>query len=162
MAHDETASAPSAWMYRSDLVAALTRVMGTWTGADFIARVARSEGVDLDRQAIVVVTVLARVGPQRPSELAHALATGASNVSKIMRRLEDGEVAERVADPDDARASRLRLTAHGDDIARALARAGDRLIDELIGDWSARDRDELTRLMMKLDAASSAYAETVR
>lgn len=147
------------WQYRSDLVAALTHMMGVWAGADFIADVARSEGIDLDHQSIIAITLLARGGPRRPSSLAQELTTGASNVSKITRRLEDEGVAERIPDPDDARANLLRLTAHGNDIARSLVRAGDRLITELIGDWSAEDAATFTRLMMRFDAASTAYAE---
>ncbi|SEB68593.1 DNA-binding transcriptional regulator, MarR family [Paramicrobacterium humi] len=144
--------------YRSDIVASLTHVIGTWTTSDFIAAVARSSGVELDTPSIVTITLIARGGPQRPSALAHALVTGASNMSKIIARLESAAFVERRTDPDDARASLVHLTDRGADVARSLTRAGDTLIEALLVGWSAADRNEFARLLSKFDASSSAYA----
>lgn len=144
--------------YSSNLVASVTHLIGTWTGADFIASVARSEGVDIGNPSIVVITLVANGGPQRPSALSDALVTGASNVSKILSRLERDGLVERRADPLDARASLVHLTERGDDVARALVRAGDRLIDDLLADWTEADRSDFTRLMTKFDASSTAFA----
>ena len=99
--------------YRSDLLDSLVRVMGLWTSGDFLAAVAAREGIDLDSPAVVVLTVVWRQGPRRPSAIAEHLSTGPSNVSKILRRLDAASLTERREDPDDARAARVHLTEAG-------------------------------------------------
>ncbi|GAB2507893.1 MarR family winged helix-turn-helix transcriptional regulator [Paramicrobacterium agarici] len=148
----------SGWHYRSDIVNALTRIMSTWTSSDFVSAVARDGGVDLDRPAIVAVTHIGMHGPQRPSALAEALVTGASNVSKIIARLERAGLIHRETDPDDARASLVHLTPSGSDVAASLARAGDELADSLLRGWTDADRATFERLLIKFDRASTAYA----
>lgn len=155
-------SAASGWHYRSRIVDALTHVMSTWTKADFISSVADDGGVELDRPEIVAITTLGMHGSQRPSALAEALATGASNVSKIIARLEKQGLVTRSPDPDDARASLVLLTDAGNNVAASLSRAGDSLANELLRDWSATDRAEFERLLMAFDEASTAYARRTR
>lgn len=156
-------STASGWHYRSGLVNAFTHVMSTWTSTDFIASVAGLDrDVELDRTAIVAITNLGMHGPQRPSALAEALATGASNVSKIIARLEKQGLIMRATDPNDARASLIVLTDSGNDVAASLSRAGDSLADELLRDWSATDRAEFERLLSAFDEASTAYARRAR
>ncbi|WP_437583089.1 MarR family winged helix-turn-helix transcriptional regulator [Paramicrobacterium sp. CJ85] len=150
--------ATSRWQYRSQLVSALTHIMSTWTSADFISAVAQDGGVELDRPSIVAITTLGMYGPQRPSALANALVTGASNVSKIVARLERAGLVRRDTDPADARASLVHLTHAGNEVAASLTRAGDELADTLLRSWSAHDRAEFERLLVAFDRASTEYA----
>jgi len=143
--------------YRSDLLDALVRVMGLWTGGDLMASIARRAGVDLDAPAIVVMTVLWRHGPRRPSDVAEHLSTGASNVSKILGRLETRGLVERRPDPDDARASRVHLTPAGVDVARRFVEGGDRLVDELLAGWDVADRRALAGLLRRFESATEDH-----
>lgn len=145
--------------YRSDLLDSLVRVMGLWTSGDFLAAVAAREGIDLDTPAIVVLTVVWRQGPQRPSAIAEHLSTGPSNVSKILRRLDAAGLTERREDPDDARASRVRLTEAGAHVARTFVAAGDALVDELLDGWSAQDRVAFAELMQRFERASESFLD---
>ncbi|MFE4466687.1 MarR family winged helix-turn-helix transcriptional regulator [Oerskovia sp. NPDC056781] len=145
--------------YRSDLLDSLVRVMGLWTSGDFLAAVAAREGIDLDTPAIVVLTVVWRQGPRRPSAIAEHLSTGASNVSKILRRLDTAGLTERREDPDDARASRVHLTEAGARVARTFVAAGDALVDELLDGWSAGDRLAFTELMRRFEGASESFLD---
>ncbi|MBD7998243.1 MULTISPECIES: MarR family winged helix-turn-helix transcriptional regulator [Oerskovia] len=145
--------------YRSDLLDSLVRVMGLWTSGDFLAAVAAREGIDLDTPAIVVLTVVWRQGPRRPSAIAEHLSTGPSNVSKILRRLDGAGLTERREDPDDARASRVHLTEAGARVARMFVAAGDALVDELLDGWSADDRLAFTELMRRFEGATEAFLE---
>lgn len=145
--------------YRSDLLDSLVRVMGLWTSGDFLAAVAAREGIDLDSPAVVVLTVVWRQGPRRPSAIAEHLSTGPSNVSKILRRLDAAGLTERRQDPDDARASRVHLTEEGARVARVFVAAGDRLVDELLDGWAPQDRVAFAALMRRFESASEAFLD---
>ncbi|MGW6004310.1 MarR family winged helix-turn-helix transcriptional regulator [Oerskovia enterophila] len=143
--------------YRSDLLDSLVRVMGLWTSGDFLAAVAAREGIDLDSPAVVVLTVVWREGPRRPSAIAEHLSTGPSNVSKILRRLDAAGLTERREDPDDARAARVHLTEAGAQVARTFVAAGDRLVDELLDGWAPEDRQAFAGLMRRFERASEGF-----
>lgn len=143
--------------HRSDLLDVFVRVVALWTSGQMMTAIASREGLDMDPSEIVVLTVVWRHGPKRPSAVARHLSTGASNVSKILRRLEGDGLLERRVDPEDARASRICLTEAGADVGRRLVAAGDRLVDELLQGWPEGDRRELTRLLHRFEAATESW-----
>ena len=145
--------------YSAELIATLTRVLAEWTAPDFLTAVAAREGVDLDPGAITMVTMLSREGPQRPSQLATNMVTGASNISKITARLTAAGLARRVQDPRDARAQLLELTRSGEQVAAALVRAGTGLVDDLLNGWDDTDRTDLARLLKKFEGSTIALAD---
>lgn len=144
--------------YRAALISALTRILGEWTAPGFLTGVAAREGVHLDPPAIVVVTVISQQGPQRPSALAAHLVTGASNISKIIRRLSESGLVVRIADPDDARAQRVQLTPAGEEVAAAFVTAGNGMVDELLEGWSENDRRQFVALLERFAVSSAAFA----
>lgn len=152
----ETASQNSA------LINALHSILAQWTSPEFMAAVAAREGVRLDPGAIVTVTILGSSGPQRPSALAHRMATGASNISKIVARLQEAGIVQKLADPQDSRASLIELTAAGTDIADALTRSGNSLVTELLGQWSATDRGDLLRLLDRFEGETKRVAAALK
>lgn len=154
--------APHPRDYRSELIASLTRILGEWTAPDFLTAVAAREGVHLDAAAIVMITVLANHGAQRPSALAAHLVTGASNASKIIKRLTDAGLALREPDPADARAQLITLTDAGRQIAASFVCAGDGLVDELLRGWSEADRELFTGLLQRFEKATVALASALR
>ncbi len=144
--------------YRSGLISALTRVLGEWTAPDFLRKVAAREGLDLDAGAITMITILANHGAQRPSALSENMVTGASNVSKILARLVNAGLAVRVGDPVDARAQLVKLTSAGQSVADAFVRAGNGLVDDLLHDWSEKDRREFTRLLQMFKNSTISFS----
>jgi DNA-binding MarR family transcriptional regulator len=147
--------------YSSDFLAALTSVISQWTAPSFLVAVTAREGIDLDPTAITALSVLDRLGPHRPSVLADHLATGASNVSKVLGRLETAGFIERRKDEADARATLIHLTSAGDSLAAAFVRAGDGILDELLEGWSDKERRLLTQLMQRLDVSTRLFAATI-
>ncbi len=147
--------------YGSELISALNRILAEWTAPGFLTGVAAREGVRLDSSAIIVVTLLAKRGPQRPSALATHLVTGASNISKIIRRLSETGLVVRAPDPDDARAHRVQLTPAGDRTAAAFVKAGDGMVDELLEGWSDADRRSFVILLERFATASTSFAATL-
>ncbi|GAA4366629.1 MarR family winged helix-turn-helix transcriptional regulator [Paeniglutamicibacter cryotolerans] len=160
--HETAGRPPHSGDYRSDLIASLTRILGEWTAPEFLTAVAARGGVHLDAAAIVTVTVLANHGPQRPSALAAHLVTGASNASKIIRRLTEAGFAVREPDPEDARAQLITLTEAGRKVAASFVCAGDGLVDELLEGWCASDREVFTDLLQRFEKATVALAAGLR
>jgi DNA-binding MarR family transcriptional regulator len=70
----------------------------------------------------------------RITELARASRMTKQSMSALVSDLESAGYIERVEDPDDARAMRVRLTAHGRSYARAV-RAFSRSVE---ADWAER------------------------
>lgn len=86
-----------------------------------------------------------RPEPQNPTPLAQRLGHTTGGMTKILDRLESAGLIERRADPDDARATRVALTARGaatfDRALRALVAASDRRLAAL----APSDREALAR-----------------
>lgn len=144
--------------YSSDFLAALTGIISQWTAPSFLVHVTAREGIDLDATSITAIHFLDRQGPLRPSVLADQLGTGASNVSKVLGRLETAGLIERRKDQADARAALIHLTTGGDEVAAAFVRAGDGMLDELLDGWSEKERLLLTHLTQRLDTSTRAFA----
>ncbi len=153
---------PDSGNYQDSIIASLTRIIGEWTAPDFLTAVVAREGVDLDPAAITMVTILSMGGPLRPSSLAAKMVTGASNVSKVVARLVASGMAERIPDPDDARASLITLTEPGRRVAHSFVRAGDGLVEDLLRGWSAEERTALAQTLAKLEQSTISFSTQLR
>jgi DNA-binding MarR family transcriptional regulator len=100
-------------------------------------------------QMFVLHHVLARGSP-RVSELAACMGLDASTASRHVRQLEHGGLLARAGDPDDRRASQLRLTPRGRAALDQAMRARAALVDRALADWPGADRAALTTLMTRL------------
>lgn len=148
--------------YSNALMTSLTRIMAEWHAPEFLTAVVAREGLDLDPGTIRVITFLATGGPMRPSKLAQHLVTGASNVSKILTRLSTAGIVERIPDPADARATLVTLTPSGRAVATRFVRAGDSLVDDLLAGWSTQERQDLVRLLSKLEQSTAALSAQLK
>jgi DNA-binding MarR family transcriptional regulator len=83
-------------------------------------------------------------GPLRISELCEDVLLSQPGMSRLIARLEDKGLIERVEDPSDARASRVRMTAEGVETQRRVGAAHGRHIGTMM--TRELDRDELTEL----------------
>jgi DNA-binding MarR family transcriptional regulator len=89
-------------------------------------------------------------GLLRVSELAACMGLDASTASRHVKQLEDGGYLARTGDPDDRRASRVRLTRRGRAALDQAMRARGALVDRATADWPAADRTALATLMTRL------------
>jgi DNA-binding MarR family transcriptional regulator len=109
-----------------------------------------SDQDEIDHGASIVLSVLYRGGPKRPSDIAQLTGLDLSTVSRHARFQEAAGRVVKVADPSDRRAHRLALTADGiEHIHQMWNRRLDRLM-ELIGHWSADDARTLASLTERL------------
>jgi DNA-binding MarR family transcriptional regulator len=148
--------------YRSELLASLAEFAHQWNHPDFsadnVARVDPRVGVPGSRLLII----LASEGALRPSDLAAALLTGASNVSKLLAHLERLGFVERHPDAGDARVVRVHLTDSGRAIAEATITAGDRTIEFMTRDWTEEEICTYAEQTRRLSAAGRDYVRKLR
>jgi DNA-binding MarR family transcriptional regulator len=83
-------------------------------------------------------------GPLRITELCEDVLLSQPGMSRLIARLEAKGLLERVEDPSDARASRVRMTAEGVATQRRVGTAHAREVARLMN--RGLDRDELTVL----------------
>jgi len=83
-------------------------------------------------------------GPLRISELCEDVLLSQPGMSRLIVRLEDKGLIERVEDPSDARASRVRMTEEGVRTQRRVGAAHGRHVGKMM--TRELDRDELTEL----------------
>jgi DNA-binding MarR family transcriptional regulator len=70
--------------------------------------------------------------------------------SRTVRELEELDLVERTADPNDRRSSILRLTAHGHERLALARKPQEGMLMESLTDWDIDDIESLTRLLHAL------------
>lgn len=144
--------------YRSELLANLSALILLWDSPAIQGDILAKSGESIDQQSHQTLRHLLAWGAMRPTALARVLATGASHVSKIVRRLESDGLVERTTDPTDRRATLISLTEAGEEAARGVYALGDRMIAEVLEGWSPSDISQYTALTERFvnDAIASA------
>ena len=84
------------------------------------------------------------------NELSRLLMVTGGNVTAIVDQLEKEGLVERLDEPADRRAFRIRLTRAGDKSFAEMARAHEQWVVELLAGLSRREHDELLKLLAKL------------
>ena len=84
------------------------------------------------------------------NELSRLLMVTGGNVTAIVDQLEKEGLVERLDEPDDRRAFRIHLTRAGEKSFAEMARAHEHWVVELLAGLSARERDELLKLLAKV------------
>jgi len=136
----------------SQLYDAFLELIGRWTTDVVAAQLVARSGVDLDEPGLRALSVLDRAAPIAAGALTEPLRTSASNVSKILARLESRGLVERTRSPGDGRVIVVRLSPLGRDVASKLRRAGEEMIAELVVGWPAGDAADLAGLLERLVA----------
>ncbi len=93
---------------------------------------------------LVVLHRLAEDGPLRAGALADRLYMDPSQVSRAVAALVREQAVQRLADPDDGRATLLVTTPAGRDLAQRFARAKSAHVGSVIADWDPGDAEEFT------------------
>jgi DNA-binding MarR family transcriptional regulator len=84
------------------------------------------------------------------NELSRLLMVTGGNVTAIVDQLEKEGLVERLDQPDDRRAFRIRLTRSGEKAFAEMARVHEQWVVELLSGLSRREHDELLKLLAKL------------
>ena len=102
-----------------------------------------------DLGMFLVVNQLTYNGAMRPSTLVQVLGGTATNMSKIVGRLVDADLAVRVAAPDDDRGVLVALTGSGREIGERIVARATQSIAAALADWPPEDVATLTRLLAR-------------
>src|ERR1044071_1939772 len=84
------------------------------------------------------------------NELSRLLMVTGGNVTAIVDQLEKEGLVERLDEPADRRAFRIRLTRAGEKSFTEMARAHEQWVVELLAGLTRRVRDELLKLLAKV------------
>ncbi|WP_067812160.1 MarR family winged helix-turn-helix transcriptional regulator [Actinomadura kijaniata] len=142
-----------------ELERGLTRVAHLLTRARQHDRTVSAAGVPVDRAAVPLLRLLAETGePMRPGEIAQRLAVEAPHVTRQVQRLEKAGYLERVPDPHDRRAQRVRLLPAGHDAVEAIRGAALRWMSGALAHWPADDRERLAVLVNRMIDDFLAYS----
>ncbi|MFC6885503.1 MULTISPECIES: MarR family winged helix-turn-helix transcriptional regulator [Actinomadura] len=141
---------------------AITRISHLLTRSRRHDRTVAAAGVPVDRAAVPMLRLLAEQGePMRPSEMAARLAVEAPHVTRQVQRLERAGYVERVPDPDDGRAQRVRLCDSGRDAVECIRAVGRRWMDEALAGWSPDERRLLAGLVHRMVDDFVAHADSL-
>ncbi|MFG2961031.1 MarR family winged helix-turn-helix transcriptional regulator [Streptomyces sp. NPDC048291] len=131
-------------------------ILTRWSAAGVQEVILARAQADIDPAAMTVLNVLVRAdGPSRPSHVAQQTATGASNVSKVLARMEERGLVVRATDPADQRAVSVTVTAAGQRLHEDIVRTSNAMLAELLHDWSSADVKQFSALLAR-------YAETLQ
>ena len=134
-----------------ELERALTRISHLLTRAKQHDRTVVEAGVAIDRASAPILRLLADAPePVRLGALADRLAVEAPHVTRQVQRLERSGLVERVPDPDDGRAQRVRISPKGADAVECVRAVGRRRMAEARAGWSDEDRHRLAVLCHRM------------
>ena len=88
------------------------------------------------------------------NELSRLLMVTGGNITAIVDQLASEGLVERLAEPADRRAFRVRLTRSGEKTFGEMARAHEEWIIELLAGLSRREHDELLKLLAKVKTSA--------
>ncbi|WP_406440715.1 MarR family transcriptional regulator [Streptomyces sp. NBC_01613] len=142
-----------------DIERALTRVTYLAGRARQHERLMALAGLPLDRAAVAILRHIAESEPLRPGVLAVRLSVEASHVTRQLRQLERDGYVIRIADPDDRRAQRVRITDLGLAAVDRIREASRRGLEMVLAGWSGEDLEQLAALFHRLVDDFVAHAE---
>jgi DNA-binding MarR family transcriptional regulator len=108
-------------------------------------RMSKSAGVD--RSTIFLLKALAMHGPSRSSELATAVHSDPSTVSRQVATLVRDGLVERMADPEDGRASVLLPTERGLELLAAQRQRLGLALARVVREWEPEDVSRFLELL---------------
>jgi DNA-binding MarR family transcriptional regulator len=95
-------------------------------------------------------------------ELSHHLMVSSGNITGIVDQLADEGLVERLPEPGDRRAFRIRLTRAGDRVFAEMARAHEDWIVSILSGLTRREHAELFGLLAKVKSLALKTTERQR
>lgn len=139
-----------------DLADSLVELIGFLMDRVRDQRLLSEAGLDIDPALMPLIVRLGLSGPAGAVELGDRFGRDHSTVSRQLARLAAAGLIERIPSDEDRRLRPARLTALGEGAFAALAQARVRLLSHALADWSDTDREDLARLLDRLNAALTA------
>ena len=116
----------------------------------FMAARRKFTGSEQDKSVIGLLAHLTAAGPLRAADLAERACLDPSTISRHLGTLEGAGHIERTPDPDDGRATLLRVTPSGEKHLSEVRKERIAVLSDAVSGWSAKDLATLTRLSRRL------------
>ena len=107
-------------------------------------------GLGVTRAQWKVLFKLTRKPGLRQVELADMLELEPITLCRIVDRLEEAELVERVRDPDDRRAWRLHVTAGAQPLIEKLRAVGDELVEQAFAGIDPQDIETARKVLARV------------
>jgi DNA-binding MarR family transcriptional regulator len=130
--------------------AALLRIGRTAHGGRAARSRRRRSKVALQPTSFALLDGIGRLGPVRLADVARDIGLEPSRASREATQLAASGLLTQTADPDDARAALLELTAEGQDVRARYAIAVVGQVGDWFDGWSDRDVARLAALLDRL------------
>ena len=108
-------------------------------------RLRQEAGGDLTPSTTAALATIDRHGPLAPSRLAEIERIKRPTATRVLRRLEDDGLVERIVDPDDGRAALVSATADGRALLRKLRSRKNAYLARRLRELPPEDRAALER-----------------
>ena len=105
---------------------------------------------DLTRVSWLAIGIVARQGRLSQSQLAEALELGSPSTGKLVDRLEERGLVERIRDPHDRRANLLTVTEAATRLLRDLEPVGDDLREDVLRNLTLEEREHLSKILLRI------------
>ncbi|MGW9131818.1 MarR family winged helix-turn-helix transcriptional regulator [Streptomyces sp. NPDC055681] len=131
-------------------------ILSRWSATSIQDVILARAEAGIDPTAMTVLNALMRAGGSaRPSYVAQQTGTGASNVSKVLARMEERGLVVRTTDPTDQRATTITVTTAARRIHQSIVDTSCDMLTELLHDWPSADVKQFSTLLAR-------YAETLQ
>jgi DNA-binding MarR family transcriptional regulator len=107
----------------------------------------------VERATYYLLVHLVKGGPQRASALAESVHSDPSTISRQVAHLVRLGFVERMADPEDGRATLLTATDEGRRVLEENRRMRIERFAEMLSDWSVTDRRTFAELLARFTTA---------
>lgn len=154
MASPKRKSAPAELLVLEDFLPYRLSILSNRVSRAIAARYAKA--FDLTIPEWRIIAVLGRRAELTAKEVAEATEMDKVAVSRAVAKLVDAKRVATRADRDDARKQLLSLTAQGENVHARIAPIALENEQRLLAAFSARERDQLDRLIDRLLVAANA------
>lgn len=154
MASAKRKSAPAELLVLEDFLPYRLSILSNRVSRAIAARYAKA--FDLTIPEWRIIAVLGRRAELTAKEVAEATEMDKVAVSRAVAKLVDAKRVATRADRDDARKQLLSLTAQGESVHARIAPIALENEQRLLAAFSARERDQLDRLIDRLLVAANA------
>lgn len=134
-----------------DVLPRLTQLSAALSRGQLAQQATDATGLNLDRPGMTILVTLANAGtPLRVGEIADRMQVVGPHITRQVQALEQRGLVQRIADPNDKRASLIEPTPAGTQAAQTYLTTVLGFFREVVAEWPAQDRADLGRLLGKL------------
>jgi len=115
---------------------------------------------DLTRVSWLAIGIVARHGRLSQSQLAEALELGSPSTGKLVDRLEERGLVERVRDPQDRRSNLLTVTEAARRLLKDLEPVGEDLREDVLQNLTLQEREHLSKMLVRIKERLASTEES--